>query len=283
MSRTIFVSDLFTEDYIGGAELTSEAIIDRSNRDIFKLRSNHLNDSIIESNLDACWIFGNFSFLNKKTIFKFIKLRLNYHILEYDFKYCSVRSSQKHIKATGQCNCETEINGKVVSLFMNNAKSLWFMSEKQKQIYCDLFPFLEKDTTIVLSSVFAKKTLKTISQLPTKKNENYIIFDSNNWLKGTKKSIEYAVENNLSYELVKDLPYDKMLEKLSFSKGLIFLPQAYDTCPRITIEAKLLDCDLVLGDNVLHRDEDWFKTSKESVVNHLSTNAEKFWRYIDDQ
>jgi hypothetical protein len=283
MSKTIFVSDLFTEDYIGGAELTSDAIIDRSNRDVFKLRSNHLNDSIIESNLDACWIFGNFSFLNKETIFKFIKLKLNYHILEYDFKYCSFRSSQKHIKATGQCNCETEMNGKVVSLFMNNAKSLWFMSEKQKQIYCDLFPFLQKDTTTVLSSVFAKKTLEKISQLPTKKNENYIIFDSNNWLKGTKKSIEYAVENNLNYELVKDLPYDKMLEKLSFSKGLIFLPQAYDTCPRITIEAKLLDCELVLGDNVLHRNEDWFKCSKESVMNHLSINAEKFWSFIDDQ
>ena len=193
MYKTIFVSDLFTEDYIGGAELTSDALISKSNTEVFKIRSKEVSSEFIESNLDAKWIFGNFSFLDKKNIIRFIKSNIDYHVVEYDFKYCTFRSSQKHIKATGSCKCESEMNGKIVSLFMNNAKSLWFMSQKQKQIYCDLFPFLDKETTMVLSSVFASDTINKISQFNNKKNNNYIIFDSNNWLKGTKKCIDYAL------------------------------------------------------------------------------------------
>ena len=96
-------------------------------------------------------------------------------------------------------------------------------------------------------------------------------------------AINYAKNNNLSFELVKNLKYEKMLEKLSTSKGLIFLPHAHDTCPRITIEAKLLDCDLVLGDNVLHKEEQWFKGTNEETVNYLLSNGQVFWRFLNER
>ena len=281
--KNIFVADAFSEDYIGGAELSTDALIAKTSRKIEKVKSHLLTSDYVEENRDSVWIFGNFSNMDKKIIFKLIKSNINYHIIEYDFKYCSFRSPQKHVMSSGACDCGKENVGKIISLFMNNANNLWFMSERQKEVYVENFSFLDKETTRVLSSIFLESTIKKMINTKKTKNDKYLIFDSNNWLKGTSAAIDYAKKNNLKFELVKNLKYEKMLDKLSSSKGLIFLPHAHDTCPRITIEAKLLNCDLVLGDNVLHKEEKWFKGNKEETVNYLLSNGQKFWRLLDEE
>ena len=54
------------------------------------------------------------------------------------------------------------------------------------------------------------------------------------------------------------------------------MPLDYDTCPRVVIEAKLLGLDLILTDNVLHKDEDWFVGSVEKPEAYLRINSDKF-------
>ena len=49
------------------------------------------------------------------------------------------------------------------------------------------------------------------------------------------------------YEAVWGLPYKDLLEKLAQAEGFVYLPQGGDTCPRMTIEARLLDCELILN------------------------------------
>ena len=65
---------------------------------------------------------------------------------------------------------------------------------------------------------------------------------------------------------------------MSCSKGLIFRPLGGDTCPRIVIEAKLLGCDLMLNDNVQHRDEECFDTDYDINLNYLKNRVNMFWR-----
>lgn len=281
MTDVIFVSDLFVEDYVGGAELTSEAIIEKSPFNIRKVRSSEISTSFIKDNSSHRWIFGNFSFLKDKTIFQIIKSKIVYDIIEYDFKYCIHRSPQKHSKFFGECDCETQTRSKIVSLFFSNARRRWFMSQKQKDVYMSLFPFLNNENSIVLSSVFKDSTIQKLSNITKQKNDTYIIFKTENWLKGTTNSIEFAKENNLKYELISNLPYDKMLKKLSDSKGLILMPNAHDTCPRITIEAKLLGCDLFLNENVLHAEEEWFAGDIGRTREYLLNNCDKLWSTFD--
>ena len=114
----------------------------------------------------------------------------------------------------------------------------------------------------------------------SKKNDKWIILNSPSWIKGAEDAVEYAKKNNLEYELVWGLKYEDLLEKLANSRGLIFFPKAGDTCPRMVIEAKLLGCELVLNDNVQHKDEEWFST-KESVYEYLSTRPTVFWDQIE--
>jgi hypothetical protein len=277
-----FVADGFAEHYEGGAELTTEAIIQDSFFPCNKVISADPNlIKLMQENNNSFWIFGNFSQVPESTLLYAAK-NLSYSALEYDYKYCKFRSSGKHIKIEGDCNCEKTRNGKVVSIFLNNSKATWWMSKNQLDHYQNLFPFMKNDRNKVLSSVFSREKLDYIFSLDTiQKNDTYLILNSPSWIKGVEDAVEYAEKNNLKYELVWGLKHKDLLTKLAKSKGVIFFPKAYDTCPRMTIEAKLLDCELILNDNVQHKDEDWFDT-KESILKYLKRRIKTFWDEIED-
>ena len=248
----IFVSDLFIENYVGGGELTSEAIVKSSLLPVFKINSRNVSLQLMKEHADKFWVFGNFADLSEACIMYAIK-NLNYANLEYDYKYCIYRSPEKHIAAEGRCDCHNQRRGKLVSAFYKKSKQTWFMSEKQKNNYVDKFPFLDSPHIKVLNSVFSDETLDFIETLDTNnKNNKWLISNSPSWIKGTETAVLYAKQNNLEYELVWGLEHKQLLEKMAKSKGVIYLPPGGDTCPRFIIEAKMLDCELILNDNVQH-------------------------------
>jgi len=275
----IFVSDYFIEQYGGGAELTSEAIIRASATEIKKIQSTDITNEFLEANKNEYWIFGNFALLSAGCIL-YASQHLNYSVLEYDYKYCNFRSPEKHLAATKEeCDCHTQYNGKVVSIFFAKAKSLWFMSGKQKECYEKVFPFLENQNSFVLSSVFDIDTLNQMRSLPTDKNNKWLIVNNGSWIKGTQAALDYASQHNLEYFLAENLSYIDMLSALASCRGLIFLPQGKDTCPRLVIEAKLLGCELIINDNVQHATEEWFD-DKESIYTYLEQRPAVFWNEI---
>jgi hypothetical protein len=276
----IFVADAFLEHYTGGAELTTESIIEASLFPYGKVLSQQLNLKVMKQYKNAFWIFGNFANVSEECLVYAAK-NLKYNVLEYDYKYCIMRSPEKHILNSGSCNCSKERRGKIISIFLNAAKTVWWMSEKQKKHCQKLFPFLENKNNQVLSSVFSRSTLEYIKFFDLDKKDNkWIILNSPSWIKGVEDAVNYAKENNLEYELVWGLKYEDFLEKLSKSRGLIFLPKAGDTCPRMVIEAKLLGCELILNDNVQHKDEPWFVT-RESAFKYLEERQSVFWDRFD--
>lgn len=276
----IFVSDAFVEQYQGGGELTSEAIIGSSYFPINKVLSNQVNVSLMEQHKNAYWIFGNFAGLDKSCILYALK-NLDYSVIEYDYKFCKYRSVKKHIANEGHCGCEETLHGKLIATFFAKSKTNFWMSRKQLEKYQKLFPFLTDEKNIVLSSVFNESTITYLKNLNTNnKNNKWIILNSPSWIKGREKAIQYANENNLEYDLVWGLSYPELLNKLASSKGLIFLPSGADTCPRLVIEAKLLDCELVVNEDVQHATESWFE-NKDSILKYLSSRGSFFWRKIE--
>jgi len=276
-----FVADLFVEQYKGGAELTTEALIDSSYFPCNKiLSSNPELIQLMKNYKSAFWIFGNFDSVPEGCLLYAAK-NLNYAALEYDYKYCIHRSPGKHRLVNKECNCEKERKGKVVSIFLNKAKLTWWMSEKQMKHYQSLFSFLKNDNNKVLSSVLSEDKLNYIISLNTNiKNDKYLILNSPSWIKGVDEAVKHAEDNKLEYELVWGLDHKELLLKLSRSKGIIFFPKAGDTCPRMTIEAKLLDCDMILNDNVQHKDEDWF-VNRETTLKYLRQRTDIFWSGIE--
>jgi hypothetical protein len=275
----LFVSDAFSEHYNGGAELTTDAIIDSSLFPVNKILSQQVNLKLLQKYKDSFWIFGNFSGVSEQCLLYAAK-NLKYSVIEYDYKFCKYRSVKKHEKFEGRCDCHTTNHGKLIASFLARSQMNFWMSEKQCSVYTETFPFIKNN--IVLSSIFSNETLINLKKLNIKnKNNKWIILDSPSWIKGREDAILYAQENNLDYELVWGIKYEDMLKKLANSKGLILLPPGRDTCPRLAIESKILGCELILNDNVQHKDEEWFE-DRSSILKYLFNRGDYFWRKIEE-
>lgn len=291
-AQVVWVNDMFVEDYVGGAELTSEALIKTSPFNVFKLHSKDVTMDLLQKGQNLFWVFGNFSQLNLDLI-PAILVNMKYAMVEYDYKFCKYRSPEKHEIAEGNpCNCVDAQHGQLVAALFRGAKHLWWMSEKQMDIYHEKYSFLKTEVkNTVLSSVFDDETLASIKLLREKaQNEErngWIILGSNSWIKGFEDAKQYCEDNNLDYEILWNKPYGEVLEKLSKAEGHVYLPKGNDTCPRMVIEAKLLGCKLVLNDFVQHKDEDWFnpiadETDDETtqIEQYLYAAREWFWNGV---
>jgi glycosyltransferase involved in cell wall biosynthesis len=282
-AQVIFVADLFQEDYVGGAELTTAALIEESPYKIQKIRSREVNLAHLSQGANKFWLFGNFSQLNPELI-PSIVANLKYSVLEYDYKYCRFRSPEKHAASAGsECSCQNELSGKIISAFYYGSQCMWWMSEKQKETYLRLFPFLSDKDNIVLSSVFSKNTLAAIQVLRSNivEKKGWLVLGSDSWIKGTDAAKKWCVDNNKDYKIVGGVSYDKMLAHLAAAEGMVYMPPGADTCPRMVIEAKMLGCKLELNDNVQHKDEEWFSTDDlQSIHDYLYTSPTTFWNVI---
>lgn len=281
----VFVADLFVEDYVGGAELTTEALIGSCPFKVFRLHSKDVSMELLKEGHEKFWVFGNFANLDMKLI-PTIATNMRYSVLEYDYKYCRHRSPEKHkVNENKDCNCHEETHGKMIATFLYAAKSLWWMSEAQKAHYDDLFPYLREKPSTVLSSVFDEETFATIHVLQDKykdeKRKGWIVLGSPSWIKGQANAEAWCDEQGHEYETVWNLPYLDVLRKLAQAEGFVYLPPGADTCPRMVIEAKLLGCKLHLNDNVQHAKEDWFQMEDLDVTeSYLFMARERFWNGI---
>jgi glycosyltransferase involved in cell wall biosynthesis len=286
-SQVVFVSDMFVQQYVGGAELTAEALINTCPVPFARVKSSEVTMDLLSKGSEKHWVFFNFAGMDFNLIPTIIT-NINYSIVEFDYKFCRYRSTEKHEVAEGKpCDCHEEMSGKIVSAFFHGASSLWWMSENQKKFYEDRFPFLNRQTSTVLSSVFDDDFFIKIAQLRQGENFNtsskMLIVGSDSWIKGVENSKGYCDQNEIDYEIVNNLSYSELLSKLSESKGLVFLPNGKDTCPRLVIEAKLLDCELVLNENVQHLNEEWFDTDDlKTVADYLFNRRNFFWSKITD-
>jgi len=289
-TQIIWVSDLFVEDYVGGAELTSEALIQSSPLNIFKLHSKDVTMDLLQEGQDKFWIFGNFFNLDLNII-PAIVVNMKYSIIEYDYKFCKYRSPEKHeMQEKTPCNCSNEDHGKLIAAFYLGSKHLWWMSEKQMEIYHNKFPSLKENKNTVLSSVFDDKTLATIKLLrenaKEKNRKGWIVLGSNSWIKGFEDAKEYCENNHLDYKVLWNLPYEVVLQELSEAEGHVYFPRGNDTCPRMVIEAKLLGTKLILNDFVQHKDEEWFNPKADEddeitqIEQYLYAARDWFWNGV---
>jgi len=281
----VVVADLFVEDYVGGAELTTEALIQAaSDVKVQKVYARDVSMAMLKSGHGKHWVFCNSTSMNPSLIPTIIA-NMEYSIIEYDYKFCKFRSIEKHELETGtQCDCHEDLHGKMISAFFHGAKSLWWMSEDQEARYLARFPFLRENDSVVLSSVFDDSFFAYVNSVKYE-NENqdrqgWIVLGSNSWIKGFEDAEQHCKDNDLEYEVVWGVPHEELLQKLSAAEGFVYLPKGGDTCPRMVIEAKALGCELVLNENVQHANEEWFTGSDIDMLSYLYAARERFWNAI---
>mgnify|MGYP000454021728 CR=1 FL=1 len=286
-TEIIFVSDMFVEQYpYGGAEKSSEALIKSSPFKVFKLQSKDISLELLEQGFNRYWIFGNFTAMDYKLIPSVIA-NLKYSIIEYDYKFCRYRSTIKHELAEQQkCNCDNEENGKLISAFFYGSKSIYWMSEKQREIYHNLFPFLAEKEDMILSSVFDDEFFVKIKMLREKyanyDRREWLVLDSPSWIKNADGCAKFCEENNLPYKKIWGLEYDMLLTELAKAKGAVMLYNSPDSCPRFHIECVLLGGKAVVNEHIQHADELWIneEASILDTESYLFLSRERFWNDV---
>jgi glycosyltransferase involved in cell wall biosynthesis len=283
--QIIFVADLFAEQYAGGAELTSDALIEASPTLVKKVHAKNLTVEFLQQNVDAFWIFGNFSSINWSLI-PVIAANLRYAVLEYDYKFCLHRSIEKHKHETGQeCDCHKRQLGQMVAGFYQAADAIFWMSEQQRARYTERFPnLLGHRNSHVLSSVFDSRFFEKIEQLKIESSDRsgWIVLGSQSWIKGYEDAVKWCEDNGKKFQSYWDVPYEELLDVMSRSEGFVYLPRGGDTCPRMVIEAKLLGCEVVTNDNVQHAAEKWWNANPDDVCDYLKGRPDVFWAAINN-
>ena len=280
--QVVVVADFFASELTGGAELSTQALVDSSPFETKMIKSQDVTLGVLEDLQHCHWIFTNIAGMNWELI-PTIVANMKYSVIEYDYKFCKWRSPDKHKALGGEdCNCANEMQGKIFSAFLYGAQTLWWMSEKQQETYHSMFPFLQERDNVVLSSIFDDTTFSSINELKEKykdtERKGWVVLGSESWIKGTEAAQKWCEENGKDYEVVQGLTHSQLLEKLAQSEGHVYLPPGGDTCPRMVIEAKLLGCQLELNENVEHKNEIWFNTDDPfDTEAYLYAARKRFW------
>jgi len=282
--QIIFVADMFAEQYAGGAELTTEALIDASPELVKKVHARNLTVEFLQQNADAFWIFGNFASINWSLV-PVIAANLRYAVLEYDYKFCLHRSIEKHLHEAGQeCDCHKKQLGQLVAAFYQAADAIFWMSDSQRLRYIERFPsLLNHRNSVVLSSVFDQKFFDKIEAVKqnSKERSGWVVLGSQSWIKGFDDAVKWCEDNGKRFQSYWNVPYEDMLNTLGSAEGFVYLPKGGDTCPRMVIEAKLLGCQVVTNDNVQHASEKWWQGSPEDICDYLKGRPDMFWATIN--
>tara|TARA_B100000902_G_C27307181_1_gene916199 strand:+ start:1107 stop:1988 length:882 start_codon:yes stop_codon:yes gene_type:complete len=265
---------------LGGTSLTLEAITEPFKDECEFITTSELTKTHLQFKHPKVWIIGNTMALNKESyeaIVEIIQQRTTIK-LDFDYGFCRFRSPTAH-RILGKTECDCLVNPETATLknlycyIRDNSSIVFYMSEMQRQIHQQAIS-IKSEQSIVLSSCFTQDSFKKMKEYRSRpKSEKYAIIDGHQgWhseAKGVKKSINYAVTKNLDYDLFKTDTHDEMLDKLSGYKGLIFLPIIEDTCPRVTIEAKLMGLEVITNENSQHTTESWWNYSLDEIENYL--------------
>lgn len=300
-ASVVVVADFFVEDLIGGAELTTEAILKKCPQKYCKVHSAAVTPSLVEANKDKHWILGNFAQLSRDSLIS-IAVDTKFSVIECDYKYCLYRSSHLHKLQTGNdCDCNKQDQGRFIQGLFKRAHKVHFMSQGQLDEYKRLFPKMKEwpeGKLRVQGSTFSDEDLEKLGELHDKKkigaitkglplhrsteelrSKQWSYLTGASWIKNQEEIVSYCDKKRLNHRPLKSgQSRENFLVDLAMSKGLVFHPKGFDTNPRITIEAKLLGLDLDLNENVQQKDEPWFTGSREECLEHLKNLADNFWK-----
>ena len=259
------LADFFYKDVTGGAELNDFALAERFRErdyDIQEVYCREISIDFLKKHKDAKFIVANFVTLSRSSI-QYMMKNSTYVIYEHDHKYLKKRNpifyKDFHAPEKDLANID----------FFKCAKAVICLTQLAKDVI-----ILNTGLTNVVKiggSVWRDQDLDHILSLQTAtKKDRYAVMNSDNPIKKRKQIIQYCEKNNIPYDLIGDPDHFKFLEKLSEYKGLIFMTGHLETCCRLLVEAKMLNCKLKYPTKLIGAaSEPWFSLCGPALVEEI--------------
>jgi len=272
-----WVSDFFLENLTGGAELEDAAAIEfleDNGYEVFKARSENVDAKFFEKG--KTYIFSNYARIKNKETFeaiinKLVDSEIEYYIIENDHHYCNYRNPFLHGPSL-KCDCYPKSS--FVHMFGYFAQCVFTQTQFHDQIF-DLNTYC--NNVCLGTNLWRKEELELLDKLKGNKapsNGKYLIFNSQHYHKNTQGAIDHATKNGLDYELIANLKWPDLMEKLSQSEGIIFIPKLTESASRWVFEAKYLGKKIITNKLVGYAREEWW--GKENIdFNSIFDKAKK--------
>ena len=267
MSKELFwLADFFVgDDLCGGAELSDEAIIERLELPVTKLRYNQLDSQIKK---DRFYIVSNRSLFSPFDLKKLEKYK-NYIVIEHDYQFVVGPGNGRNPYLFPDAVVPSVWQGHLD--FYKNAKAVFFQTAFQKHLF-EVNKvegnFISMSTTpySIEDFKFFRKMLEYREQPTTRK---FAIVDSEKDIKNTEGAVKYCEMNKLDYELIPSMERVDFLRKLAEYPALVFLPKTPESCCRLVTEARILGLNVITPPTYGAPHEEWFKLSGVSLVDEL--------------
>jgi len=218
MSDILFVADFFTDQVVGGGELSNESLIRRLCDRGYNVR--HVNshcvcrDDLLQSNGIIVSNFVNLSEANKKLL-----IGTNYIIYEHDHKYLKSRDPSvypNYLVPSGMI---------INKQFYANAAAVLCQSAFHAEIVKNN---LELDNVISLGgNLWSDEHFLLLEQVcrEVEKKPTCAVMQSNTPHKNTHKAIQYCEALDLDYALIPPSDPATFLRELGSHSTLIFFPK----------------------------------------------------------
>tara|TARA_R110002060_G_scaffold66712_4_gene75495 strand:- start:2497 stop:3351 length:855 start_codon:yes stop_codon:yes gene_type:complete len=279
VTQVVFIADFFDDQVTGGAELHDEIVIQYFRKiDIFfeKKRCAEITKQYVIENIDKVWFIGNFTRLSKE-VKQLLIDECKYILYEHDYKFLSNRNpiSFPNFIAPKSYLCNLD--------FYESAHKVVCMTPFHKNI-CERNLQLDNLTNINCS-MWSDKDLDFIKGLQNHKKKKgvFAVIESKNPIKKTAAAIRYCKTHNISYELISSNDYYEFLSALSNYEGLVFVTGHPESCGRVAVEAKMLNCEFVSQKRlVAAANEDYFRFSGTELIEKVRSLRNQDCEYLKE-
>ena len=274
MNKVVYISDFFSDEVLGGAELYDSVLIDQlRSRNIqvatFKSGDFSIRHLDLYLNTGFNFIVSNFVQLPEAVKKKMQVYGDRYVIIEHDHKYIVDRDPSNY------SNFKVPPQRLTNQSFYTSAKAVFCQSVKHTEV---IKLNLQCNNLINLGcSLWSDEQLQLIRGcISTEKNNKCFVLGDNNPIKGLAKAKSYCDQNNIDYDVVPKQSYGKFLKSLASYDSFAFFPQTLESFCRVIVEARMLNCKLKTNNLNGCTYEPWFKKYKgEDLISFVQDKREE--------
>jgi len=259
MNKVVFVSDFFSDQVQGGAEIYDALLIQQLESKgvkVCKFNSHEFTDKHFKLYEKTGFMFLISNFVNlSKSVVKLLQVYPDrYCILEHDHKYLANRNPAefRNFKATPDMIVNRD--------FYKSAKQVFCQSIKHAEVLS--FNLGIENVTNLGCSLWSKKQLDLIRSKICEKNNKALIINDQNIIKGTQEAITVCEDKKIDYDLLDKMPYEEYLTELAKYERFVFFPKTLESFCRVLLEARMLGCKLMTNSLNGCTYEPWFRELK---------------------
>ncbi len=275
--KIIFVSDFFSNQISGGAELNDDEIIKHflNKTEVKRIQSHEVDQKFLRDNKECFFIISNFCNLSFQAR-EILTEELEYIIYEHDHKYLKTRNPAQHE------NFKANLSKIVNYFFYKNAKKIFCQSSFHEEILRSNLEDLDNITNVG-GNLWSLETLNKIKELSLMKKTNKCsIMDSSIPHKNTVKAIEYCKAVGAGYDLIQDNNHVSFLSKMAANDKFVFFPGTPETLSRLVVESRMLGMKVITNDLVGATKEEWFSLKGDELIEYMKAKRSQIFTMLAD-